>query len=429
MKKTRLITVLTVAAMLYATCGTAFSVELNLKNLKDAAKKELDQKRGAKKGGSEKESTENKKNSATATSSATAANTEPNSEDDFDWEVNDDFTEITIKKYKGKRKDVVIPSTIQDVPVMKIGSGAFLENETITSVVIPEGVKSIGRNYIIEHEAYAWMNGAFSRCYNLESVVLPADISIGVYSFECCYKLKTITIGENSKLCGCAFDNCDSLKSIDIPKGCTLDPEVFYTCKNLESITLPEDLMVIPERFIIDCEKLTNVNLPTSLKYIGAEAFFGCPFVSVDLPEGLEYLGGEAFHSDTITSVSIPKSLKWISTRTYSILDNLPAKVCIRGNNIETVVIAEGCTPKALRRSRNDDDITDGRQFITGAAISKSIRLQKQLAALKITTVKLDYGRSDDAKALSADLQRYFDISKDDKEGMKFINREINKYY
>lgn len=428
MKKTRLITVLTVAAMPYATCGTAFSVELNLKNLKDAAKKELDQKRGAKKGGSEKENSE--KQNASTDSNSNTANTEPNSEDDFDWEVNDDFTEITITKYKGKRKDVVIPSTIQDVPVMKIGSGAFLENETITSVVIPEGVKSIGRNYITDLEYYAGMKGAFSRCYNLESVVLPADISIGANSFEYCYKLKTITIGENSKLCGCAFYKCDSLKSIDIPKGCTLDPQVFYTCKNLESITLPEDLMVIPKCFIIDCKKLTNVNLPTSLKYIGAEAFFGCPFVSVDLPEGLEYLGGEAFHSDTITSVSIPKSLKWISTlSTYHILDNLPAKVCIRGNNIETVVIAEGCTPKALRRSRNDDDITDGRQFITGAAISKSIRLQKQLAALKITTVKLDYGRSDDAKALSADLQRYFDISKDDKEGMEFINREINNYY
>lgn len=345
MKKTRLITVLTVAAMLYATCGTAFSVELNLKNLKDAAKKELDQKRGAKKDGSEKENSE--KQNASTDSNSNTANTEPNSEDDFDWKVNDDFTEITITKYKGKRKDVVIPSTIQDVPVTRIGNSAF--NPTgdwgmthIESVIIPEGIKEIGEK-------------AF-------------------YS--------------------------QSFKSIQIPKGCTLKSGAFIKCYELESVTLPEGLKIIPRECFSGCEKLTNINFPSTLKYIGSFAFGGykgipcCSLTSVELPEGLEYIGSDAFTSydftsNTITSISLPKSLKWV---VYGL-------AIIKDDNITTITIAEGCAPKIIYGAEG----MDGRNIIKGASIAKSLKLQKQLAALKLTL----YERKKDGDALKKDLMSY----------------------
>ena len=104
---------------------------------------------------------------------AFAAGAEPNSEDDFEFSVNDDFTEITITGYTGTRTDMVIPASIQDVPVVHIGSNAFSNNNRITSVVIPEGVKEIA------DRVWQGTKGAFAWCSNLQSVTLPAGIYIG----------------------------------------------------------------------------------------------------------------------------------------------------------------------------------------------------------------------------------------------------------
>lgn len=424
MKKTRLITVLTVAAMLYATCGTAFSVELNLKNLKDAAKKELDQKRGAKKDGSEKENSEkqnastdsnsntaNNKNSATATSSATAANLEPNSEDDFDWEVNDDFTEITITKYKGTRKDVVIPASIQDVPVVKIRYGAFACSR-ITSVVIPEGVKELGER--------GNADAVFYYCNQLKSLTLPSGISIGKAVWSC-GALETLILGENSKIGERAFTSLVSLKTINIPKGCTLAEDSF--CSNgLECVTLPEGLKIIPEHCFDNCKNLTNINFPSTLKYIGMCAFRECSLSSVELPEGLEYLGKEAFKSDAITSISLPKTLKWIEIyngrgNDYGYGEHGPA---IKGDNIASITLAEGFAPKILDLFKEKQP-RDGRDLIQGASISKSIKLQKQLASIKLESclTNRDEGYAcnltDEGKILYADLLSYGFSEKDAK--------------
>lgn len=313
------------AALMLLTCGTAFSVDFSIdfKEIKESVKKEMKgNKSGTKQGDAGKGTAGN----------AAAVNTEPNSEDDFDWEANKDLTEITIERYKGTRNDVVIPAMIQDVPVTQIGQRAFQEKK-ITSVVIPEGVKVIGRE-------------AFSRCHQLVSVTLPQNVSIGAS----------------------AFGDCTSLKSIDIPKGCQLGEHAFSYCSNLESVTLPDDLKIIPNICFSDCKKLASINFPSALKFIGAGAFNGCPFTSVDIPEGVEFIGGSAFESDAITSVSLPKSLKWVGTD------------MIKGDNIADIKIAEGCVPKNAGRESSEDL----RDFVKGAAIDKSIKLQKLLASVKV---------------------------------------------
>ncbi len=450
MKKTRLITVLTVAAMLYATCETAFSVELNLKNLKDAAKKELDQKRGAKKDGSEKENSE-KQEPASANSSSTAdnkkpaasankvavANTEPNSEDDFDWEVNDDFTEITITKYKGTRKDVVIPASIQDVPVVCIGEKAFVSAK-ISSVIVPDSVKTIkdgyhcfdgtvGPFYQSELESVTLPKGiniwgaAFYDCTKLVSVTLGENTTIGRSTFAGCTKLVSVTLGENTTIGDGAFHSCKSLENIDIPKGCTLNERAFYGCKKLASVSLPEDLKMIPRSCFEDCA-LTSIEFPSTVKYIREKAFMHCPLESVNLQEGLEFLEVSVFDSDKIASVTFPKSLKWISTKQSGIREEVIK--LITGDNISNITIAEGCSPKII--SNYDKEAYDGRDIIKGAMIDKSIKLQKMLASWKLqgcyATKRLnryddnedyDFERSyrykftEEGKALYADLLSY----------------------
>jgi hypothetical protein len=70
----------------------------------------------------------------------------------------------TIKYYVGSDTALIIPSTINGVPVLHIGDGAFQSNSNITSVVIPNGVTSIGRR-------------AFFACDNLRNITIPNSVT------------------------------------------------------------------------------------------------------------------------------------------------------------------------------------------------------------------------------------------------------------
>ena len=66
---------------------------------------------------------------------------ESNSADDFDYEVENDG--VTITGYRGKIRDVVIPSEIDGFPVVAIGDRAFAWDQ-LTNVIIPNSVETIG---------------------------------------------------------------------------------------------------------------------------------------------------------------------------------------------------------------------------------------------------------------------------------------------
>lgn len=85
-----------------------------------------------------------------------------------DFEFDAKTGELT--KYKGKSEKVIIPSEINGVAVKKIGHYSFCSCETITSVIIPDGV-----TYIDE--------GAFYMCPNLTSVIVPKSVeTIGMWA-------------------------------------------------------------------------------------------------------------------------------------------------------------------------------------------------------------------------------------------------------
>jgi hypothetical protein len=93
---------------------------------------------------------------------------------EFDYDDQFAFAYGEIKKYKGTNKDIVIPNTIWDNPVISIGESAF-SSKSLTDVTIPDGVTYIGR------QAFAYND--FTR------------ITIG----------ENVTLGENAFCCG--FDN------------------------------------------------------------------------------------------------------------------------------------------------------------------------------------------------------------------------------
>lgn len=168
-------------------------------------------------------------------------------------------------------KDVVIPSSHQNLPVTEIGKDAF-SHCGIISVALPAGVTSIGFC-------------AFSACFSLTSISIPE----GLISID-----------------GAAFAGCSSLTSISIPDSITsIDSFAFSDCTSLTSITLSDNVTFIGHHSFSSCTSLTSIILPDKVVAIIFEAFRGCSgLTSVILPESLVSIGDRAFEDcSALTSV------------------------------------------------------------------------------------------------------------------------------
>jgi hypothetical protein len=170
---------------------------------------------------------------------------------DFTYEEAKDG--ITITKYKGDKKKVVIPDKINGTEVISIGDSAFWNCSSLTSITIPEGVTSIG-------------DFAFDFCLNLTSITLPNSLTcIGSYGFATT-DLTSITIPENVRSIGCeAFYAC-KLKKVVLPEGITrISSRTFAMCSNLTDITIPDSVTCIDEGAFCGCDKLDSIVIPDSV--------------------------------------------------------------------------------------------------------------------------------------------------------------------
>ena len=95
-----------------------------------------------------------------------------------DFEISDGV----LTNYSGKGGAVAIPSG----KVTAIADYAFYGCSNITSLTVPEGVKSIGKQ-------------AFFNCSGMTSLSLPASVrSIGELCFNGCQKLQSISVPASS---------------------------------------------------------------------------------------------------------------------------------------------------------------------------------------------------------------------------------------
>lgn len=102
--------------------------------------------------------------------------------------VIDENDEITITKYSGTSAHMIIPETINGRVVTKIGAKAFLNNNIIESVELPNGLKELGRL-------------SFWGCENLIEIEIPSSVElVESSSFQACSSLEKAIVYQNTEL-------------------------------------------------------------------------------------------------------------------------------------------------------------------------------------------------------------------------------------
>ncbi|MCC8080929.1 MAG: leucine-rich repeat domain-containing protein, partial [Lachnospiraceae bacterium] len=149
-----------------------------------------------------------------------------------------------------------ITSVIISDGVTSIGKGSFFNFTHLVNVTIPDSVESIGygafygsglTDVVIPDSVTSMGDYVFNECGNLSSVIIGNGvISIGYAAFEGCSSLTEITIGDSVTTIGtAAFDGCSSLTGIAIPASVTSigsgDNSVFYGCTSLAEILVSAD--------------------------------------------------------------------------------------------------------------------------------------------------------------------------------------------
>ena len=254
-------------------------------------------------------------------------------------------------------KELMIPETIDGLPVTSIGKNAFFHLEEMTSCVIPDSVTSIDKQ-------------TFVGCPKLITVSIGSGVSsIGEFSFADSLNLTSFTVSKDnptySSVGGClfnksgdtlilyagsskavvpdktktiadfafferaditsvtipdsvktigenAFSGCLELRSVDIPDSVTtLSARCFMSCTSLSKVRIGSGVTAIPDKCFLSCTALNNIIIPDNITSIGYEAFYSCAGLSgIKLPKSVTSIGenalGRRYNTYTGSTQNIP---------------------------------------------------------------------------------------------------------------------------
>ena len=187
----------------------------------------------------------------------------------------------------------------------------FLDGGEVTSLVIPDGVTSVG--------SYAFQN-----CSELTSVTIPNSVtSIGSSAFSGCSGLTSITIPNSVASIGeKAFKDCSAIKSVVLPGQFQMSTIFPASYGSITNATVAQGSTSIGDSAFYHCSGLTgSLTIPDGVTSIGSYAFYNCSGLtgSLTIPDGVTSIGSYAFYNCSgLRSVTIPDSVTSIGESAFS---------------------------------------------------------------------------------------------------------------
>ena len=266
-----------------------------------------------------------------------------------------------------------IPQALDGYPVVSIGEHAFEDHTELIEVTIPEGVETIGDHafYQCSNLSSIYLpdslmsigKEAFCNCNSLVTVEFGDGLkSIGYGAFSFCTSLDFyLNLPDGLEIIeGAAFYRCDTLETVLLPSSLKeLGGKAFALCRRLSYIYIPDGIPKIGPMLLYEsgcyydsnnwygdafyigsyllqakksisgsyttligitniadeafanCDNLTEVVLPDSLRIIGASAFKGCDGLArIDIPSGVTTIEDKAFYEcKSATEIRFPDSV------------------------------------------------------------------------------------------------------------------------
>ena len=258
------------------------------------------------------------------------------------------------------------------------GEEPFLNCANLKSVVLPNGLKTIGY-------------GAFSLCSGLESVTIPETVTyIKSGAFYDCDKLTAIALPSGLlRIDDNAFASCDLLESVTIPDSVTLigrgafsgeKLRAFYgkyassdnklivfdgtvICSALGGLTeysIPNVVKIIDFCAFSGYKNIKKFTIPNSVVSIGDGSFSYCTSLQdITIPDSVtEIVGGSFFNCTSLTSAILSKNLTKIGDATFMNCSKLKNIYC------------SAVTPPQCGKDLFEGVTTDFRIYVPASSVS-----------------------------------------------------------
>ncbi len=307
--------------------------------------------------------------------------------------------------------------------VKTIGDLAFRETN-ITVIDIPDSVETIG-NYAFGETPLSevqWSrsilsigDSAFTNTNIIQVDFLPCLQKIGDGAFEGCKKLQTISVPDGCEIGYNAFYGCNQLKSAEIGENCKLEEAVFKNCTLLKQVILGEGTIGVhcdtyggSGHIFSGCTSLESMRLPDSWGFyeetedsrIYDHQFYGCTALKDiqfnDSNEKYKTVNQVVYSKDGSKLIFYPLAL---TAAEYEILDGVTKIEAYAFENqeyLENVTIPSGVKKMGWRAfggcsKLNNVILPEGLEELGGGALAQCDALDAIVLPASLQTVQLSY--------------------------------------
>jgi hypothetical protein len=239
------------------------------------------------------------------------------------WQYEQIIENKTVKiySYLGTDETVVVPSTIDGMKVVGIGSTAFGKNiitaSAIRRVVISEGIVWLSRNVLTlsavqevvlpstlrriesntfenarlesievdsHNPVFSARDGVLFRSLppfvqTIQQFIKRVPSELTLVLFPMAKKTTFYRIPSGTyRIAGGAFKNCIKLKEVEMPDNVvSLGERAFENCFELEKVVLSKNLEELKDKTFTRCPNLSDVRVTARLLNVSGNAFHDCP--------------------------------------------------------------------------------------------------------------------------------------------------------